>query len=505
MFFPPMPDKNNPLFCNMKQYRLLFLSVAVILSFVAICANAQQPQPLKQLLASPEMHNASIGCIVKEIGSPHAKVSHLADKRLTPASVLKTITTATALELLGETYRYPTEIQYDGFIQNGILNGNIYIKGHGDPTLGSSQFGPESKRFMQEWLNAIRLAGITKINGRVIADESIFDTEGISMKWLYEDLGSYYGAGSYGVNMFDNMYSLYLRSGEEGTSPHILRCDPAINIIFHNYLKAKSISKDSAYIVGMPFVPERYLYGSIPDNQTNYKMKGDMPEPALFSAQYLEKELNKAGITVKMPASCYRKMQEERSWQIKERETLTTTYSPTLATIIEKTNHVSHNLYADALLKTIGLRYKANMNESISSFERGVRVMERFWEEKGIDMSPFVIYDGSGLALANKVTANALCSILGYMATQSKHKKAYLQSFPQAGLEGSVRNFLKGTSLAGHAWLKSGSMSKIRCYAGYIENQGKQYCVVLLINDYEGNIAAVNRSLSRFLLGLFGQ
>ena len=91
------------------------------------------------------------------------------------------------------------------------------------------------------------------------------------------------------------------------------------------------------------------------------------------------------------------------------------------------------------------------------------------------------------------------------MMTQSKHKEAYLQSFPQAGIEGSVRNFLKGTSLAGQARLKSGSMSGVRCYAGYIQHEGKQYSVVLLINDYEGKNTNINRCITRFLLGLFGQ
>ena len=469
-------------------------------------ANAQESQALKQFISSQEMRHASISCIVKELGYHQASVSYQADLRLTPASVMKTLTTATALELLGESYRYPTEIQYDGKIEEGgILDGNIYIKGHGDPTLGSSQFEPESKEFMQEWINAIRHAGIKRINGRIIADESIFDTEGISMKWLYEDLGSYYGTGCYGVNAFDNIYSLFLNSKGTGTLPRIVKCEPNVNISFHNYLKAKNISKDSTYIVGMPYVSERYLYGEIPANQTNYKLKGDIPEPALFLAQYMEKELIKAGITIAKEASCYRRMQEERLWEIKERKTLITTYSPTLDQIIKKTNHVSHNLYADALLKTIGLRYKGNKQISASSFERGVLVLNDFWKGKGIDLSSFVMYDGSGLALADKITANALCSVLDYMATRSKHKETYLRSFPLAGKEGSVRNFLKDTPLAGQVRIKSGSMNRVRCYAGYVKQNEKQYSVIILVNNYEGKSTAINRLLNHLFLGLFGK
>ncbi len=486
---------------NIHRLNLLFI---IWLGCFAHHINAQEPAALKKLMSHSEMKHATVSCLVKEVGSTQYKVNYQANQRMTPASVMKLITTATALELLGEDYRYPTDIQYDGNIVKGVLKGNLYIKGHGDPTLGSTRFGQEATAFLKAWIQSIQKAGIRKIEGRIIADESILDNEGISMKWVYEDLGSYYGMGSYGVNVFENTYSLYLNCGEAGRQPRIVRTDPQVPITFHNYLKAQT-GKDSCLIVGMPFVQERYLFGVVPAGQANYKVKGDIPDPALYLAQYLQKELAKLGIETDGKASCYRILQEKGEWKNNERKTLTTTYSPTLSEIVSQTNHVSQNLFADALLKTIGLRYEGNRQEAVSSFERGVRVLNSFWKKRGIDLADCIMYDGSGLSLADKISAQTLQKILVYMNSQSKHADVYKHSIPTVGQAGSVRNFLKGTTLEGKGWLKSGSMSRVRCYAGYFQHNGKLYSTVVLINNFDGKSTTINRYLSQFFLSLFGE
>lgn len=465
----------------------------------------QDSEIVREWLDHPDMRYASFGCMVHEVGSETPLCVYAPDLQVTPASVMKLVTTATALELLGEDYRFPTELLYDGFIRDSILHGNLYIKGHGDPTLGSAYFAPESKDFVAQWVKAIRDKGIRRIEGAIISDESLFDTEGVSMKWLREDLGSYYGAGSYALNVFDNLYSLYVRSGAAGTRPRLLQTSPAQEIQFHNYLRAAAVRTDSTFIVGMPFAEERYLYGVVPAHRDSYRLKGDIPEPALFLARYFREILNKQGISVRDASSCHRLLQVQGKWEIAPRTELITTYSPTLEKIVAKTNHVSHNLYADALLKTLGLRYAKRKGEEISSFARGVSIVRSYWEKKGLDVSPLYMVDGSGLSPVNQVTARFLTDLLTYMATSSSHRAAFLHSLPEAGKEGSVRNFLREKAWTGEVRLKSGSMGRVRCYAGYVRQVTKQYAVVLLVNNYEGNSWALNRRLERLLQSLFSQ
>lgn len=469
-----------------------------------LLAGAQTPAPVKWLLQAPYMRGASFSLVVKDVQEGRTVYSYDTDRLQSPASVLKTVATATALEILGEDYRYPTTLEYDGILENGTLEGNLYIKGSGDPSLGSSHFAPGQNKFLSTWIAALQKAGIKHITGSVISDESIFDTEGVSIKWLREDMGNYYAPGSYGISIFDNMYKLSLQTGAAGTRPVLKGTEPDIPFIrFKNYLKAAPVSSDSAYIIGAPLDDVRYLYGVLPANREAYVLKGDIPDPALYLARYLTDQLQQKGIRVDGSPSCYRIEVEENRWKKGERKEIVTTYSPTLREIASVCNHVSHNLYADALVKTVGLQYKPRRNEMISSFGRGVQVVKEYWEKKGLDVFPLRMNDGSGLAPADKVSAGFMGELLVYMATESAVSDAFIASLPQAGIEGSVRNFLKGSKLQGKARLKSGGITSVRSYAGYITKDGKTYAVAVFSNNYSCSMSRMTGALEKLLLQLF--
>lgn len=485
----------------MIRNKILPLCLLICIHWVA---DAQTPVPVKRLLQSPYMRGASFSLIVRDVQEGKTVYSYDTDRLQSPASVLKTVATATALEILGEDYRYPTTLEYDGTLKDGTLQGNLYIKGSGDPSLGSSHFAPEQNKFLATWIAALQKAGIRHITGSVISDESIFDTEGASIKWLREDMGNYYAPGSYGLSVFDNMYKLSLQTGAAGTRPVLKGTEPDIPFIrFKNYLKAAPVSSDSAYIIGAPLDDVRYLYGVLPVNREAYVLKGDIPDPALYLARFLTTQLQQKGIRVDGAPSCYRIEAEENQWKKGERQEIVTTYSPTFREIASVCNHVSHNLYADALLKTVGLQYKPRRNEVVSSFGRGVRVVKEYWEKKGLNVFPLRMNDGSGLAPADKVSAGFMGELLVYMATESAVSDAFIASLPQAGVEGSVRNFLKGSKLQGKARLKSGGITGVRSYAGYITKDGKTYAVAVFSNNYSCPMSQMTKLLEQLLLQLF--
>jgi len=484
--------------------------LCLFLSGLFSVVSGQVPQPVRHLLKMEYMQGATFSMMAKEVGTGEILYMHDEQRQVTPASVLKTVTTATALELLGADYRFPTALEYTGEIADGILKGDLYIKGSGDPSLGSAHevedrnsFTLDQAAFWKHWIVAIKEAGINKIEGSIIADETIFDTEGISPKWLQEDIGSYYGAGSYGLNIFDNLYHLSLSSGAIGETPRIKGCEPPIpSLRFHNYMRAAAVATDSAYIVGGPYSYDRYLYGVIPVNQNQRILKGDIPNPPLFLSQYLKEKLIKEGIEISGEArSTY--SSEENPGQDEKRSLLITTYSRSLKDLVRIVNERSHNLYADALFKTIGLRYQPKSGEVISSFGKGIKVIESFWKERGIDVSSLQIYDGSGLAATDKVSAALITDVLVYMAHRTETADTFFNSLPLAGQEGTVRNFLKGSSLQGKVRLKSGGMSRVKSYAGYIHKDGKQYAVAIFANNYncEGN--EMTRALEKLMIALF--
>lgn len=476
----------------------LVCSLLWLFSWAAL-VEAQVPQPVRQLLRQPYMEGASFSLMVKEVESGQTLFAYDSLRQMTPASVMKSLTTATALELLGADYRFPTTIERDGTIAQGCLHGNLYIKGSGDPSLGSA-FLEEEVDFIGEWIAAIRAAGIQTIEGSVIADERQFDTEGTSLKWVVEDMGTDYGAGSYGLNVFDNRFKLGLQTGEAGSRPQVKGIEPWMDLRFHNYMTAQRVASDSCYIMGAPFSNERYLYGVVPAGRAYLELQGDIPDPPTFLADYLTKQLRKAGIEVKGAPSCYRLLKEAGQWPTGSREALVTTYSPPLSELIRITNFVSHNLFADALLKTIGLRYQPKKGEVISSFGRGVKVLRDYWAQKGLDLATVYQVDGSGLAPINKLSTSFMVDFLRYMRNSSSQSTVFNNSLPRAGVEGSLRNFWKGSI---PAKLKSGSMTRVKGYAGYVTLAGKEYAIALFVNHYGCDGKEMNRAIEQLLTALF--
>jgi D-alanyl-D-alanine carboxypeptidase/D-alanyl-D-alanine-endopeptidase (penicillin-binding protein 4) len=489
--------------------RHLHTATVICLFIIFLChtANAQDvqmPAPFRQFIRRPMMQGASVSFLAKEVKSGEILYGYDTERKLTPASVTKTVTTAAALELLGKDFRFATSIQYDGVIRNGVLEGNLFICGSGDPTLCSSETAGTAKdSILLLWMSTLEKAGIRKINGKIIADESIFDTEGVSMKWLREDLGSDFGQGSYGINILDNRFKLYLNTGDAGTKPSVAHCEPSIpSLNFYSYLTSQPVSTDSFYITGFPYSNERYLYGVVRSGHHLLKIEGDIPDPPLFAAQYLREYLKDRGIEITGEATSHRLLSQAGEWPSSERKTLVTTYSPPLEEIVRIINFISYNMYADALVKTLGLRYRPQEGETVSSFERGTKTVVDHWTKKGLNTRSLCLYDGSGLASTNKVTTSFLCDMYIYMSQKSDVFVPFFNSLPRAGADGTVRSFLKSSNLEGNR-LKSGSMSNVQCYGGYINKDGRQYAVALLINNFSGKNREIRMAIETLFLSLF--
>lgn len=451
---------------------------------------------VETFLRHPALKSASVSIGICNLQTGEYQTDYNSHQSLVPASTLKLITTATALDLYGPDYRFKTKLEYTGTISSdGTLHGDIYLTGTCDPTLGSENSHIPPDRFMSACVKAIRQAGIKNIQGRVIADGSICDDEGVSPYWTWEDLGNYYAAGVYGVNFADNLYRLTLQSGKAGTTPKIIGTTPDIpHLTFINNLKAKNIRTDSAYIYGAPFQSERILYGAIPQNRQEFVVKGDVPDPALFAAQTLSKALADHSVSVGKAPTTDRIMRLNNEKMRPQRQTLLTFESDKLSDIITHINQVSDNFYAEALLRLIALH-----NYPSASAQKGILTIRKHWKEKGIDTDGLFMYDGCGLSTVNRISARVMNDILTYMANNSPEKESFIRSIPLAGESGTVSSFLKGTRLEGKLRLKSGSIGNVQCYAGYYSGS-QNYAVTILVNYYTCSRTQLRKMIEKMLL-----
>ena len=198
-----------------------------------------------------------------------------------------------------------------------MLRGNLYLKGFGDPTLGSDQMNEaeELDVVMEKFRLAIQQKGIRKIEGQIIGDGSYYGTDVNCDTWQWNDLGNYYAAGVWGLNIHENLYYLRFRQNATlGQTPAIAAIEPFIDgLAFYNEVQsAKRGSGDNAYIYGAPYDFTRYVRGTIPVGSKLFSIKGSMPDPPLFAAQYFKDKLEEVGIASTRPATTYSCIAAER-------------------------------------------------------------------------------------------------------------------------------------------------------------------------------------------------
>lgn len=388
------------------------------------------------------LDHASLSIYAVQCTTGEVLIDENSNLSLMPASCMKIITTATALHLLGPSYRFETHLQYDGFIDDAkTLHGNLYILGGGDPCLGSNRLSGASslEEQLDAWVTAILKLGIKKIKGRVIADTSRWETASAVPSWTLEDVGNYYGAGASALSFHENSYSLFFKPGaKEGDLTSILRTEPPLpKLVFHNEVKTgPEGSGDRACIYGSELSSLQSLRGTIPAVVPEFSIRGAIPDPATFCSDVLTEALQKKGIIIGHQVITQELL----------RHTFHTTYSPTVEEIAHLTNQKSINLYAEHLLKKIG---ETTFQEG--STDAGTKAITDFLRSQNINLEGFNMADGSGLSRKNLITTKQLVSVLLKMKKSTLYP-IFLDSLPE---KGNVR-------------AKTGSMSLVRGYAGYV-------------------------------------
>ncbi len=417
---------------------------------------------------------------------------------LIPASSLKVITTATALAVLGKDFKFKTELQHSGQIVNGSLKGNLYIKGYGDPTLASPRMvgAADMTNLFNNYTEALKKAGIQRIEGAVIGDGSYFDDEVIPYTWQWGDMGNYYGAGAFGLNFYDNYYSLnYYQTNRVGETPVLKSVSPAIPFlkIDHQLSFGVKGSGDNGYIFAALHEPNITVRGTIPAGSGVFTLQGANPMPDLYTAVAFTEHLKMAGISCSQTATC------QRLYKINEnRQVFYTHYSPLLTDIVKHINEESRNMYCEVLIKAMAMK-----KYNVSSFEKGVAVVNEFWAAKGVDMRGFFVSDGSGLSARNAIPSKIFAQIMRLIYKDNNTFGDFYNMLAVAGSTGTLSTFARNSPVANNIHAKSGSMSRVRSYTGYVTNKGgKLISFSIVVNNFSCSGSMIKQKLEEILIQL---
>lgn len=442
------------------------------------------------LTGAGNTRQANISVEIKNLTSGEVIESYRESNVVPPASTMKLLTTAAALETLGPSFRFPTVLEYSGHIRDGILEGNLYIRGNCDPSLGDRKKG---QAFLTRWVKKISEAGIREIHGSVIANMCLLDGDASNPAWIGEDAGNYYAPGIFGLNYMSNTLNIVLRSGPIGSTAEVIRTEPVISDMeFINHIRCTEITYDGAYVHGLPYSKERYLTGSIPSNHGQFGVRSDLPNPGLLLAQHLTQHLNMAGITVEQPASYIAEGRVPACTEVY------THLSDSLGALIAETNIHSNNLYAEALFRYMGLSYGKP-----GTVHNSCEVLRDFWKRRGVNVSGALIKDGCGLAPQDAISAETFVQLLSYM-NRSAYRDVWMASLPISGKSGTLVSLCAGTELEGRIHAKSGTIAGTKNFAGYIEMpNGDTWAFAVLVNSAQGKAKNIQTVIQRYLLDVY--
>lgn len=451
---------------------------------ITLPAFADLKTDIDKLLQDPALAHSITGILVVSLKDGRTVYEQNADLMLIPASNQKLLTSAAALHRLGADFRFVTRLWIKGEIDSqGVLHGDLILQGSGDPTL--------LLKDLEAMAEAVEKAGIRRIDGYLLYDESAFDGIRRGWDWAWDDEPYYYSPCLSAICVERNAVTVFVSPGEKVGDPPRVRLSPPTEylLVRNDATTSPAGSTSTIYVTREHARNIALVRGQIPIDARpdSARQALSVEEPPRYAMWLLREALEKRGITTR-----YRTSLPDR---VPEGARLIHTHtSPPLSEILPLLNKPSDNLIAECLMRTLGA-----VAHREGSAEAGERVMLEFLKQAGLDISALNIVDGSGLSRRNQVSARNLVILLRYMASHPQ-AKVFIESLPIAGVDGTLRNRMVNTPAQGKIRAKTGSLGRVSTLSGYLTTQGGEELVfAILMNNYNGS-AAVARSVQDAIL-----
>ena len=446
-----------------------FACLLLPLTPVTAATNTTLPGDVIKSLKTNKISERSLSVFTLPLtGQGNATIFN-ADVSVNPASTMKLLTTFAALELLGPTYQWKTEFYSDGQLQDGVLNGNLYLKGGGDPKLNMEKL----------WLmlRDLRANGVYRVTGDLVLDRSYFLQPNLP---VFEDDGGDANK-PYLVSpdsLLVNLKALRFIARAEYGKVSVAAEPPLEGLVLDNQVKVLRAGKCPAW----PDV----RYNPVKENNvTRVVVSGQLTEGC--SAQTYLSLLDHPGYAAGAVRAIFKELGgsilgNNREGAVPKSATLLSrALSPDLTEIIRDINKYSNNTMARQLFLSIGAKYRNEVD--VDDARAAQRVIRAWLARKGITAPQLVMENGSGLSRDERLSAREMGRILE-AAWKSPYAAEFISSMPLVALDGTMRKRLRNTPLAGQAHIKTGTLNNVRAIAGFSrDNAGNSWVVVAILND----------------------
>ncbi len=447
----------------MKYIRYILFSIIIFIK--PICAYSNCPL---NVYGKDAMN---VGIYIYDLRADSVIVEYQSKRVFTPASITKALTSATALTLLPDNFRFETNIYITGNITKNVLIGDIIVEANGDATIESKYF-PTNLGLCDSIIKKLTSLGITQIDGKCQIAPINFNLDcGINPNWEIEDVAWDYGAGLYPFNYKNNTTNISIKNNN-------IKTDPYTKDLSYTILKNGNNNID----LMRPFYSnDLYIQGNI---NNSYSNTISIPFPEDVFIDELTKKMYQNNICINNTSI--------EGINPNKRRLIHTHYSPSIHEILKSLMVRSDNLFAESMLRAIS---KGNSLKHAISKELST------WENRGLDTNFITIRDGSGLSRTNRISPLFMFKMLKWMAN-SKYANKYISYFPKAGIDGTLKGFLANSRLEGKLALKTGSMNGVQCYAGYKLNdeQKPTHIVVVMVNNFFCKRFELKKEIEKLLL-----
>jgi D-alanyl-D-alanine carboxypeptidase/D-alanyl-D-alanine-endopeptidase (penicillin-binding protein 4) len=464
--------------------RILCVSILLVAFNGASAKDDELTRKLKFAVDDSLLNNTQIGISIYDVTADKALFRHNDTLLFKPASNMKLFTSAAALELLGPSFRFKTQIKIRGRITEKKLEGDLVIVGGGDPLI-SGRFRSNITEILEFWADSLIAHGIEEIDGGIVIDNSYFEGPNLGAGWSWDDLTYWYACPISALSFNDNCIDLKFMPGPIIGEPAIIECNPNTNyIISHNMtytLPAESTFTLDFYRI--PYTNDVTFFGGIPSSDTAGEVDYvSVHRPEIYTAMVFSSVMASKGIIFKGTAVSLDDIEMSRQAEYSHPALipLFTWHSDTLGVVAQVINTNSQNFFAEQTLLTLGAEKQGE-----GSFKAGILAAREFFDGIGISRKDLAMLDGSGLSYINVVKPKAIITLLRYM-TKSPNFDLYFESLGNPAEDRSVRNRLKDQPGRENIRAKTGHIAGVSTFSGYVKGPHSNHLIAfsIMVNNY---------------------
>jgi D-alanyl-D-alanine carboxypeptidase/D-alanyl-D-alanine-endopeptidase (penicillin-binding protein 4) len=414
------------------------------------------------------------GLHVVNLRSGEVLYSRNADRFFVPASNVKLLTTAAGLAQLGPDYRYRTSVYVDGPVEDGVLKGNLIVRGAGDPTIGGVEQRRDPTQVFRRWADSLRARGITRIDGTIVGDDDRMDETPLGHGWSWSDIPYAYAAELGALVFNENTVDLQVQGREVG-QPARLSWDPFrtdyVTVVNRSRTVSYRDEEDEEYARDMGTNTIHVKSTLHPNGRDTESIT--VSNPTLYFVDTLREVLLQEGISVDGRAADLDATALNVQYDSRAVRRVASYTSAPLSDIVQTLNHESQNLYAEQLLRTLAVEVPPETDEDLppGSSPLGVKAVRETLVEAAVDTSRVQLVDGSGLSRQNLVRPQSLVKLLRHMWNHPDPRvsSAFYDSLPQGGRDGTLEYRFQGTAPArANVRAKTGTLSNTSGLSGYV-------------------------------------